>query len=129
MILLASISEIFRFDTSSTSRTISFSISFAILISWITFAWFASFKWYQSNIPEKLESMKYTKKFFENTKNSKAAHFNIIRVLSKILCLWIVANMTIKSINYVRIMGKLSFEQKQFSSEIFWSSANTCTTL
>ena len=97
MILLASISEIFRFDTSSSSRIISLSISFAILTSWIAFVWFASFKWYQSNIPEKLESMKYTNKLFENTKNSKAARFNIIRVLSQILCFWIVATVTIKS--------------------------------
>ena len=91
MFLLICLSEIYRFDISSSKRIISLFISFVILLLCLLFLLFVISKWVKAQNSEELQKMKFTKQLFEATKDSNFARFNPNKHLIQRLLLWMIA--------------------------------------
>ena len=91
MFLLICLSEIYRFDISSSKRIISLLISFLILLLCLLFLLFVISKWVKAQNSEELQKMRFTKQLFEATKERNFARFNPNKYLIQRLLLWMIA--------------------------------------
>ena len=103
ILILISSSEIYRLDSTSSRRSVSLSISFIILLLWISFIIFIFYKWHEAKQKTKLQNMKFTRNFFESIKDSNVARFNILKYLIQRFLLWVIAVFWTKGNIYIKL--------------------------